>query len=290
MTYNQSGGEEDMIKQMCKVSALIASLAYPVELLAEYVFTAPPRESVERGVEIYKPVADFLTQATGERFIYRHPQTWSEYSRGMQNKEFDLVFDGPHFVSWRVQNIQHEVILKLPQLMIWRVITGKNNSNIHTLDDLVGRTICAPKSPNFGMLTMMSHFPNPDREPIHVITKGWKDGYNGVVSGKCEAAVLPKTNHKKFDPREEKTRSVHNHLPYPNQAITTGSKISPALKARVVDALLSEDGQKSLSRLRDRFTRGAELVSAESEEYEGISMVLKRADNFLSAAESAQPK
>lgn len=273
-----------MRKPFLKLSALVFVCLYPLGVLADYVFSAPPRESIERGIEIYKPIADFLSEATGERFVYRHPETWAEYSRGMQNKEYDLVFDGPHFVSWRVQNIQHEVIVKLPQLMIWTIITGKNNTTINTLDDLVGKTICAPKSPNFGMLTMMSHFPNPDKEPVHVVTKGWKDGYNGVVSGKCEAAVLPKTNHKKFDPKLERTRAVHNHLPYPNQAITISPSITPNLKAKVEEALLSEAGQKALSGLRDRFTRGRELVSAESEEYEGISMVLKRADNFLSAA------
>lgn len=273
-----------MMRVILKLSALLLVGLYPLQALSDYVFTAPPRESVERGIEIYKPVADFLTKSTGERFVYRHPQTWSEYSRGMQGKEFDLVFDGPHFVSWRVENIQHEVILKLPNLMIWRIITANNNTSINSMDDLVGKTICAPKSPNFGMLTMMSHFPNPDREPVHVVTKGWKDGYNGVVSGKCEAAVLPKTNHKKFDPKFERTRAIHNHLPYPNQAITTGSSITPNLKARIEEALLSDAGQEALSRLRDRFTRGRELVSAESEEYEGISMVLKRAENFLSTA------
>lgn len=273
------------MKYIIKVSTLLLVLLYPLESLAEYLFTAPPRESVERGNEIYRPIADFLSNVTGEKFIYRHPQNWTDYSRGMQNEEYDLVFDGPHFVSWRIQNIKHDVILKLPQLMIWRVIASKNDSSIQTLDDLVGKTVCAPKSPNFGMLTMMSHFPNPDREPIHVVTKGWKDGYKGVVDGKCQAAVLPKTNHKKFDPKQEQTRSIHNHLPYPNQAITAGTDITPDLKSKVIEALLSEEGQQALSNLRDRFTRGAELVSAENEEYEGISMVLKRADNFLSAAQ-----
>ena len=196
----------------------------------------------------------------------------------------NLVFDGPHFTSWRVQYIQHDVLAKLPQLLIWRVITKSRDTHINSLDDLIGKKICAPKSPNFGMLTMMSHFTNPDKEPVHVITKGWKDGFNGVVEGKCVAAVIPKTNHKKFDPEFKKTRSVHTHLPYPNQSFTAGSGVTPNMKSKIAKSLLSEEGQNSLLKLRNRFTRGARLVSAENEEYEGISMVLKRADNFKSAA------
>ena len=259
-------------------------LAYPVIALSEYVFTAPPRESLDSGNEIYKPIADFLSRQTGERFIYRHPGDWAEYSRGMQAGEYDMAFDGPHFVSWRIKHINHDVIVKLPQLHTWRIIAKADNVSVTTVDDLVGKNVCAPKSPNFGMLTMMSHFSNPDRQPVHIITKGWKDGFNGVVQGKCEATVLPKTNHRKFDPGFAKTKAVHTHLPYPNQAFTAGPKLPADLKNKVQKLLLSDDGQQAMLKLRERFTRGAYLVSATNEEYEGISMVLKRAGNFLSEA------
>lgn len=264
---------------------LLLVIIYPLEALSDYLFVAPPRESPERGVEIYKPIADFLTKSTGERFTYQHPKNWSEYSRGMIDGDYDLVFDGPHFVSWRIHNIDHEVIAKLPQLHIWRVIAKKDNEEIKSLNDLIGRKVCAPKSPNFGMLTMMSHFTNPEKEPIQVTTKGWKDGFDSVVQGKCVATVLPITNHKKFDPEQKQTKVIHTHLPYPNQAFTVGPNIPPGLKARIRKELLSEEGQQALLMLRDRFTGGAKLVSAENEEYEGISMMLKRADNFKNAGE-----
>jgi len=266
------------------ISLLSLALIYPLDALSDYLFTAPPRESPERAIEIYKPIADYLTESTGERFIFKQPASWSEYSRGMQNKEYDLVFDGPHFVSWRIEYIQHDVLAKLPQLHIWRVIARNDVSGINSLDDLVGKKVCAPKSPNFGMLTMMSHYTNPEKEPVHIITKGWKGAFNAVVEGKCVAAVIPKTNHRKFDPDLKKTKAVHTHLPYPNQAFTAGAGITPSMKSKIAKQLLSKEGQGALSNLRDRFTRGASLVRADNEEYEGISMVLKRADNFKSAA------
>jgi len=269
------------------ISCFVILMAFPVKAVSEYLFTAPPRESVERGNEIYKPIAQYLSRKTGENFVYRHPGNWSEYSRGMQNNEYDLAFDGPHFVSWRIKNIGHDLVAKLPQLHFWRVVAMRENSRINTVDDLVGKKVCAPKSPNFGMLTMMSHFSNPDRQPVHVITKGWKDGFNGVIQGICDATVLPKTNHKKFDPEFKKTKPIHTHLPYPNQAFTAGPNLPNNLKVEVQRLLLTEDGQQALLNLRERFTRGAHLVSAENEEYEGISLVLKRAGNFLSAAKKS---
>lgn len=270
-----------MKTKLQRLSIVVLFFLYPVNALSEYIFTAPPRESQKRASEIYEPIAEYLSIVTGEKFTYRHPGNWAEYSRGMLNREYDLAFDGPHFVSWRIKNIDHDAIAKLPQLHIWRVIVRSDSTDINTLDDLVGKKVCAPKSPNFGMLTMMSHYTNPDKEPIHVITKGWKDGYNAVVKGKCVATVLPKTNHKKFDPELTNTRAIHTHLPYPNQAFTAGPNLTPELKSKVIETLLSEDGQIALLELRERFTRGQKLVSVENEEYEGISIVLKRAGNFL---------
>lgn len=266
------------------ISGLIVCMlfagVYPVTALADYVLTAPPRESKEESLEIYQPVADYLSKVTGEKFVYRNPDSWDDYTSRMKKQEYDLAFDGPHFVSWRIKYINHEIIAKLPDLLIWRVIARNDATTIKTLDDLAGKKMCAPKSPNFGYLIMMSHYPNPDKEPVQVVTKSWKDGFDGVMKGDCDVAVLPKTNHQKFDPTLSKTKAVYTHLPYPNQAFTAGPRISPALKTKIRNAMLSGEGQAAMSLLRDRFAPGAYLAAADNEEYDGISLVLKRAEGF----------
>ena len=150
--------------------------------------------------------------------------------------------------------------------------------------------MCAPKSPNFGYLIMMSHYTDPEREPVQVVTKSWKDGYDGVIKGDCDTAIMPKANHLKFDPDLTKTKAVYTHLPYPNQAFTAGPRQSSGLKLKLRNAILSDEGQAAMSLLRERFSPGAYLVSAENEEYEGISMVLKRAENFGEALQTSAKK
>ena len=247
---------------------------------AEYVFAAPPRESLEKGNKVYKPISDFLTQVTGEKFIYFHPETWTEYSEKMHAEKFDLVFDGPHFVDWRVKNIGHNVILKLPKIGRWALIARRDDATIRSISDMVGKKACAPGSPNFGMLNMMSHFPDPEKQPVHVKVKGWNNVFNGVKNGKCDVGVLPNTNHNVFDKNKEFTKAIHKHLPYPNQGITHGPRISYVLAEKIKEALLSNDGQAALMKLRKRYTAGKKLTSAENEEYDGVSIVLKRANNF----------
>jgi len=247
---------------------------------AEYVFTAPPRESLEKGIKVYKPISDYLTKVTGETFTYYHPETWTEYSSKMHAETFDLVFDGPHFVDWRINNIGHSVILKLPKIARWALITRKDDLSIATINDMVGRKACAPGSPNFGMLNMMSHFPDPDKQPIHVKVKGWNNVFNAVKSGKCDVGVLPNTNHDIFDKNREFTKSIHKHLPYPNQGMTYGPRISYALAEKIKSALLSDEGQAAMANLRKRYTASKKLIKAENEEYDGVRIVLKRANNF----------
>lgn len=268
------------------VSACLLVIFSP-SVFAEYVFSAPPRESLQKGISVYKPIADFLTQATGEQFSYFHPETWTEYSAKMHAEKFDLVFDGPHFVDWRVNNIGHTVMLKLPKIGRWTLITRKDDLSINTINDMVGKKACAPGSPNFGMLNMMSHFTDPDKQPVHVKVKGWINVFNSVKSGKCDVGVLPNTNHNVFDKNREYTKSIHRHLPYPNQGVTYGPRISYSLAEKIKTALLSKDGQEALLNLRKRYSAGKKLVSAENEEYDGVRLVLKRASNFTYTKEQS---
>jgi ABC-type phosphate/phosphonate transport system substrate-binding protein len=256
---------------------LTAVLLVPQLAAADYRFSAPPRESVEQGEEMYGPIAEFLSQATGVTFQYEHPQTWTRYTQLMQDGQFDLVFDGSHFVSWRLENAEHEVLAKLPQRMVWRIVGRKDDARVRELRNLIGLRVCAPHSPNLGMLTLFSDFPNPVSEPVHVAIRSWRDGYDALLAGRCHAAVMPAVNHEMFDPGQEQTVVLREHAPMPNQAFTAGPKLSPRMRALVREALLSPGGQQATAKLRERFSAGRALVVADPREYRGVSSVLNNA-------------
>lgn len=247
---------------------------------AEYVFTAPPRESLEKGNKVYKPISDYLSRVTGEKFTYFHPKTWSEYSKKMHSGSYDLVFDGPHFVDWRIKNLSHNVFLKLPKISRWIIIARKEDDSINNISDMVGKKACAPGSPNFGMLNLFSHFSDPNQQPIHIKTKGWKNVLNSVVSGRCDIGVLPNTSLSIFDKAGDVTKKIHKHLPYPNQGMTYGPRINYSLAQKIRSSLLSREGSAALLNLRKRYSGGKNLIEAANEEYDGVNIVLKRANNF----------
>lgn len=258
----------------------------PQTVIGAYIFTAPPRETAEKGYKVYSPIAKFLTRVTGEKFTYKQQSDWSKYVSDMRNGQFDLIFDGPHFVDWRIHNLGHETVVKIPHLLQWRIITHKDNTSITKIEDLVGKKICAPGSPNFGALNLLNHFKDKNKQPIHVQVKGWNNVYDSVKNGNCVAGVLPKKNHEMYDKEGDYTKAIHTHLPYPNQAMTASKRIPDDLKEKIRSALLSEEGKKALLNLRERYTGGTNLTPVEDEEYDSIHLLLIEEKSFTDNAHS----
>jgi len=263
-----------------RVIMSIVVLLIPQTVLGAYTFTAPPRESTAKGNQVYKPIAEFLTKATGQPFVYKQQTSWPEYVNGMRSEKYDLVFDGPHFVDWRIHNIKHHTLLKIPHLLQWRIITRKDNISITKIEDLVGKKTCAPGSPNFGMLNLFNHFKDNEKQPVHVQVKGWNNVFDSVKNGDCVAGILPKKNHLIYDKKGIHTKSIHTHLPYPNQAFTVGEKIPENMREKIRTALLSEAGQEAMKNLRKRYTGGTKLVPAVNEEYDSIEALLIKVESF----------
>ena len=240
------------------------------------VFTAPPRGTLVKETSTYKPIADYLSKVLGKKVIYKQPMSWLHYQKDMWADKLQIAFDGPHFVSWRMNNKNHTPLVKLPQPHIWVVVARKDDKSTNSLTDIEGRTFCGHPPPNFGTLTIRSQINAVTREPRLVVRKGWKNIFNSIVDEQaCYAGVLPKTNLSKFDPEMKYVKVIYEHAPYANQALTISNQFPVATREKVRAALLSEEGQLSMTNLRKRFTKGKKLVSANNQEYRYVSDVLK---------------
>jgi len=239
-----------------------------------YIFTAPPREDVQAGRRLYEPIADYLSRATGKRFVYQHPGNWLTYQDWIWSDHGHVYFDGPHFVSFRLGQMQHTLGPSLPQSLHWQVITRHDNAKIKDLKDLRGHTFCTHAPPNFGTLYAQSLFTNPMRVFYPLNTKGWANIYKRVVAGECAGGVLPSTNLDKLDPQREQVRVLHTGPSFPNQAFTISPRVPAVLVAQINAALASPEGQLASQRLRERFSGGRELVLGERHRYQGIDKLV----------------
>ncbi len=258
----------------------LASIALALWLLpgvpawAELVFTAPPRESVAKANAVYKPIADFLTKVIGEKVVYKNSDNWLSYQSEMRKGTYDIVFDGPAFVGWRMAKLGHLPLVKLPGNLSFVTVVKSDNTKITELKDLAGRTICGFAPPNLATLTVMYQFDNPSRQPAFLETSSFADAYQGVLSGKCVAGVLQVKMWEELDKEKNATRVVFHSKPVPNQAFTVGPKIAPEMRIKLIEALLSEEGKIATRKLRDEF-KGQDFVVAQAAEYEDLGVLLR---------------
>ncbi len=82
-----------------------------------------------------------------------------------------MVFDGLHFVSWRVNRLQHIPVMIIPGGFVFRFVADRNNAKISKVDDLIEKRVCSHAPPNQDTLRLYKEFQNPMRLPILVIEK-----------------------------------------------------------------------------------------------------------------------
>ncbi len=245
-----------------------------VEEQEALVFTAPPRETTESGKQIYQPVADYLSQAIGKKVKYQHPGTWGVYRTEMLKGSYDIVFDGPHFNSYRMEKLSHNVLAKIPERHEFAVIVRKDKNTFQNLQQMAGRSFCAHAPPNLGTLVLLSQFDNPSRQPVILSTNGWDNIYNGVISGKCTGGVLPVANLKKFD-QAGLAHIVFKTPAMPNQAFSAGPRVSLEDQAKIARALAAPEAAAPTEKLRAAYKVGNSFALASNQEYQGLAEYLR---------------
>ena len=245
-----------------------------VEEQEALVFTAPPRETPEAGIEIYQPVADYLSQAIGKKVRYKHPGTWGVYRTEMLKGSYDIIFDGPHFNSYRMEKLSHNILVKIPERHEFAVIVRKDKTAYQNMSQMAGRSFCTHAPPNLGTLVLLSQFDNPSRQPVIISTNGWENIYNGVASGKCAGGVLPMANLKKVD-KANLVRVIFKTAAMPNQAFSAGPRVSLEDQMKLAQALASPDAGAPTERLRAAYKVGDGFALASNQEYHGLAEYLR---------------
>lgn len=241
---------------------------------ATFLFSAPPRESEEAANAKYAPIAEHLSKVTKHKFIYEYPGNWGVYRTKMVNGKYDLVFDGPHFNSYRAEYLKHNILVKIAGGFTFVGIVRKDESRIKSLDHAAGRTACAHPPPNLGTLTLLSNFGNPLRQPAIVNTKGWANIYQGLVDKKCNFAMLPLRNLKAYDPDMKNVKIIFRANTLPNQAFSAGPRIPSETQLQIIDTLTQTASSGATEGLRLSYKAGKNLQKASNAEYRNVSRIL----------------
>jgi len=240
---------------------------------AELILSSAPRDSQEKEEAIFQPITALLSKATGEKVTFRYGDNFLVYQSEMRKGTYDIVLDGPAFVSWRMAKLQHVPFIKFPGNLAFSVIAKSDNKKIETLKDLAGRTICAFPPPNLATLTILYEFDNPARQPLVLESQSFQDVYKGVMAGKCAGGILQPKLFKDLD-KDGKGKVLFTSKPLPNQAFSAGPRVTAENRAKMTQALLSPEGVAATQKLREVFKIQA-LEPATVEEYQGLAKLLR---------------
>mgnify|MGYP001559633167 CR=1 FL=1 len=253
--------------------ALFALLSL-IPVQAELILSSAPRDTREKEEEIFKPIADLLSKAAGEKVTFRYGDNFLIYQSEMRKGNYDIVLDGPAFVGWRMAKLSHVPLVKFPGNLVFVAITKNNQDKINNLKDLAGRTVCAFPSPNLATLTVLYEFDNPSRQPLIIEVQNFADVYKGVKSGKCVGGILQAKLHQDLDKEAKATKVLFTSKPLPNQAFSAGPRVTAEKRERIAQALLSPEGATATQKLRDVFKIQA-LLPATVEEYQGLGKLMR---------------
>lgn len=262
---------------------LSSSMAAAPDVLTERLVLALPPD-VATAAETYTPLINYLARVTGKKVIYKRASDWRDYQKRMQAGEYDLVFDGAHFASWRISHIKHQPLVKVSVPARFVVVARDGDSAIVTLQDLAGRRVCAPPPPDEGTLSLYEHFGNPSRRPLLVRIQDPRRAYAMMVAGACEAAVLPAPVYERTDAAADHTRVLLNTRAFPGDTFTAGPRLAPHDKKALAAALLSPEGQTLIAPLCRGIgdTQPVATVPATSAEYAGADTILRGVWGFSS--------
>jgi len=243
------------------------------------IMSAPPRETLNDGKLQYEITASFLSQILGKPVKYEHPANWLNYQSNMRHDKYDIVFDGPHFASWRMVHLGHDMLVKLPGKLQFHLLTAANNNQINSADDLIGKKICGISPPNLSTLSVLAYYKNPVRQPL---IKGVKGGmgkvYTTFKTGACEALVLRTAFYSKKlkDVDRKNLKILYTSPAMPNQVISASKRLTPDEKSRLQVALVSEDGVQATKPTLKRFGgKASAFIPATAKEYEGYNNLLE---------------
>lgn len=251
----------------------------PQSFARDLILTAPPREKPADGQKQYGPLAAYLTKLLGKKVTYVYPGNWLSYQRDMREDKYDIIFDGAHFISWRMLHLGNEVVVKLPGTLQFYLLAKKDNDKIKSVNDLVAQKVCAVPPPNLASLSILAKFSNPVRQPV---IKGIRGAAPAVLAafnkGECVAAVLRTDYYKKVltDAQRAKLKIIYTSPPFPNQGISVSKRVTKDERELMQKALTTGPGVKVTQPIVKRFGgKATSFVPARHDEYVGFNNLLE---------------
>ncbi|MBL8298979.1 MAG: PhnD/SsuA/transferrin family substrate-binding protein [Rhodanobacteraceae bacterium] len=266
MPQHRQASRKRMLRGVICALGLAAAPAW-----ADYSFVVEPIYSPQKASEVYKPLIDYLSKATGEKFTLVAPRNYHFYWRDLRaNEKYDFALDEAHLADYRKSRFQFVPLVRTAESQSYTLVTnvdlqGKN------LDALIGRKIVCMGAPSLGYALLLGFYPNPIQQPnIESSAASWRDAVEAVFAGEAEAAMVPtwlKDQYPNLTP-------VKTSAEFAGAAVSAAPGVPEATRTKVAQALLKLDQDPALSNLLLELGI-SKFVAASPDDYKGAEAMLK---------------
>ncbi len=238
---------------------------------ADLTLMVEPFYPPQRAAEVYQPLADYLSTATGNRVELVTPRNYHFFWRDVRNNTpIDLVIAEPPITDYRAQRFGAIPLVHTAEKTVYTLLASDQLQN-PTLQTLVGRNIVTLPSPSLGFALLLELFPNPVAQPnILSSASSWNDGPEIVFAGEADAAIVPSWLMQQYP----NLLPLSTSREFPGIALSASSGLDPAVRDAIRDALLKLHEDPTMYGVLNELGI-SRYEAATAEEYRGMEQMLK---------------
>lgn len=238
---------------------------------AEYTVTVEPNYPPAQAQEVYKPLLDYLSKATGQRFILKTSGNYHVYWRDLRGgANTDFAFEEAHFTDYRINRQRFIPLVRVADPTKFTLLVDSSNAAAGA-NGLIGRRIASMSAPSLGYLLLNELYKNPIAQPeIQSVAASWKDGVEMVFAGETDAAMVPGYIAQTYP----NLVPVATSRDFIGRAFTANPKVPADLRKKVTDALLRLHKDKTLYDVISELG-ATQFVPATAIDYAGSERLLR---------------
>lgn len=241
---------------------------------AEYSLSIQPLSSPERTLEVYQPLADYLSEQTGHNIRLVTEKNFFSYWINMRKEQPDLVLDAAHFTDYRLKHLDYSLLAKLPEEVSYSLVTSSENLILDPRE-LIGRKVASLHAPGLGAIRLTDIFDNPMQQPVMVYVDDTEQALKCLAAGKVDAVIIPS--------RLAREQSDINIISYtqsvPAPALSASSRVPNVVQNSIKQALLSAVRTPSGRQMLEQINFST-FEAATAGAYDGYALLLQDAYTY----------
>ena len=257
---------------------LVLICLHGVAQAESYIFSSPPTQDKEASEKMYSPLVKFMSEVTGKEIIYEYSENWLNYTLNMQKAKYDFLFDAPHFVSWRVEKIEHQPLISLSHGLSY-VLVVLESSSYQSLNQLKAKKVCSSGAPNIDAITLLDQYDSNWSQPVIKIVRGFDQMYEALVSNYCVATIMPTRAYIRIKNSQSiASRVIFQSHELPHFGLSASPRISPLMRNALQSEILSKNAEQAFAEI-DRYfgleqDQDREKIEADADLFKGYAYLL----------------